>query len=102
MLVNSYRKLHAFCRDVLNQATTTLVPDWAKSVKNSVSTVDGYTSFHLTRIEQRGGNVLICSSFEVCTVNVFINNCTVHLLGIYRPPNTNIQNFVRELHNFYK
>ena len=28
MSVNSYRKLDTFCRDVLNQATTTLVPDW--------------------------------------------------------------------------
>ena len=42
----------------------------------------------------------ICSSFEVCTVNVFINNCNVHLLGVYRPPNTNIQDFTLELHNF--
>ena len=27
--------------------------------ENSVSNVDGYTSFHLTRIEQRGGGVSI-------------------------------------------
>ena len=87
------------------------------SGENNVSDVDGYNSFHLTTTEQRGGGVFIYiknsykaskissltkifSSFEVCTVNVFFNNCNVHLLGIYRPPNTNIQDFILELHNF--
>ena len=79
--------------------------------------MDGYNSFHLARIEQHGVVFPIIlkilnkafkissltkkwSSFEVCTVNVFINYCNVHLLGIYTPPNTNIQDFILELHDF--
>ena len=41
----------------------------------------------------------IFNTFELCTVKVYDDQCSFFILGIYRPPNSNVRKFVDELHN---
>jgi len=80
----------------------------------SVSELDGYRGHHVYRRDRRGGGVsvfmrvdIVCSAvdrfsyidnnMEICTVNVGACGRNLTVIGIYRPPDRDIQLFTAEL-----
>ena len=82
---------------------------------DSCSSMNNFDAFHTIRKEKRCGGVSvyirnsyksyklsniskIYNTFEVCTVRVHINNeLNIYVVGLYRPPNSNSNDFIDEL-----
>ena len=89
---------------------------WITSENKHLCNIEGFNSFHTIRKERRGGGIAIyvsnryiaekvdCVSvcgddFEICCVNFEFFDKSFVILGIYRPPSGNIENFISELEN---
>ena len=90
----------------------TLTETWVNESTISLCSIDSYDSHHTFRpgSNARGGGVSIfCSNkyqsekiqqlsfclpaIEVCTVKLFFGGCRIFIVGVYRPPNANVEDF---------
>jgi len=81
---------------------------------DTVDDMDGYAGFHVYREDRRGGgiSIYIASKYksrkidrwsfidehcEVCSVELVLNEEAITVVGIYRPPDRNVQMFTEDI-----
>ena len=96
-----------------------LTETWNNKDNVSLCKLDGFTDFHTFRSESRGGGVSIfckenidskkipflCRNFEFiesCVVKLLLNGQSAFIVGLYRPPNGNINEFLTELEDILR
>ena len=100
---NFFGEFHSFASE-LNRAADVIVLSETWFSANTCYDVQGYTDFHTYRADKTGGGVSVfirncytsthMAKFSVChayyQINVvkvsLSNNCTVIIIGVYRPP----------------
>ena len=101
--MKNFAEFHSFASELNSVADVIVLSDtWFSA--NTCHDVQGYTDFHTNRADKTGGGVSVfikncyasthMANFSVChayykisVVKVSLeNNCTVIIIGVYRPP----------------
>jgi len=117
--VRSFNKnadeLTIFLSQLPTKPTVIVLSETWFSSNNSADLV-GYRAVHVFRDERRGGGVSVFTrisissipmydlcyvgdNLEVCSISLNLSNSRITVIGIYRPPNGSIAQFVEELGN---